>query len=89
MHTREPIAYEGFYVYPIGTLPDPGRDAWDRRPMARYPSYTLRADFATLDAAHIAIHDFIVNIRESYRVTHSDRTRYIVACRDTSCKFTV
>ncbi len=49
----------------------------------------LKADFATVDAARIAIREFIVNIGESYRVTHSDRTRYIVACRDITCKFTI
>jgi MuDR family transposase len=50
---------------------------------------TLKADFASIDAARIAIREFIVNIGESYRVTHADRTRHIVACRDTTCKFTI
>jgi MuDR family transposase len=49
----------------------------------------LKANFASIDAARIAIQEFIINIRESYRVTYADRTRHIVACCDTTCKFTI
>ncbi|KAI9784480.1 MAG: hypothetical protein M1839_002136 [Geoglossum umbratile] len=56
-------------------------------PTAPIPE-ALKADFATLDAARIAIRNFIISTGESYRVTYSNHTRYIVACRDTSYKFT-
>jgi hypothetical protein len=39
MPNCEPIAYEGFYVYPIGTLPEPGQNAYGRHSTARYPPY--------------------------------------------------
>jgi hypothetical protein len=49
----------------------------------------LKANFVSIDAARIAIQEFIINIGEFYRVTHANRTRHIVACRDTTCKFII
>ena len=47
----------------------------------------LQGDFGTLSLARDAIRAYVVDLGESYIVSHSDRTRYIVACRDAFCKF--
>jgi MuDR family transposase len=49
----------------------------------------LKTNFVSIDVARIAIREFIINIGESYQVTHADHTRHIVACRNTTCKFTI
>ena len=48
---------------------------------------SLQVDFKTLSSARNAIRAYIVNMGESYIVSHSDRTRYIVTCHDAFCKF--
>ena len=47
----------------------------------------LNAEFESLDAAIQAIKHFVITQGESYLVSHADRTRYVLACRDSYCKF--
>jgi MuDR family transposase len=49
----------------------------------------LSMEFESLSAARNAIRAFVIAQGESYVISHSDRTRYIVICRDTFCKFRI
>ena len=56
--------------------------------MAAIPE-PLRVDFESLDAAWSTIHAYIIEQGESYIVTYSNSKRYIIACRDSICKFRI
>ena len=47
----------------------------------------LAPDFEILGEARNVIRAFVVDRGKSFLVSHSDRTRYIIVCRDTFCKF--
>ena len=47
----------------------------------------LQADFKTLGSVHDTIQDYITGIGESYIISHSDRTHYIITCHNKFCKF--
>ena len=49
----------------------------------------LRCEFELLDSAKAAVQAFVMDCGESFIVSHADRTRYILACRNTICKFTI
>ena len=49
----------------------------------------LSVEFESLDAACTAIQSFIIDQGESFKVSHADRTQYIVICRDAFCKFSI
>jgi hypothetical protein len=49
----------------------------------------LQLDFESLQAVCSAVRSYIVEQGESYRVTHSNAQRQILACRDKTCKFHV
>ena len=45
--------------------------------------------FPLIKAAREAISRYVLNKGELYRVYKSDKTRYIVICRDSECKFRI
>ena len=45
--------------------------------------------FPLIEAAREAISRYILNKGELYRVYKSDKTRYILICRDSKCKFRI
>jgi hypothetical protein len=45
--------------------------------------------FPSIEAAREAISRYILNKGESYKVYKSDKTRYILICRDSHCKFRI
>ena len=47
----------------------------------------LDAEFESLNAAVQAIKHFVITRGESYLVSHADKTRYILTCCDSYCKF--
>src|SRR5436305_6613585 len=49
----------------------------------------LSIEFESLCTAREAIRTFVIDRGESFRVSHSDRRRYIVVCRDNFCKFVI
>ena len=49
----------------------------------------LSLEFESLCAARNAIRTFVIDRGESFRVSHSDRKRYIVICQDAFCKFVI
>ena len=49
----------------------------------------LLVDFELLEYAQSAIRAFVIEHRESYLVTHSNTTRHIIVCHDTTCEFRI
>jgi hypothetical protein len=49
----------------------------------------LNIEFESLEAASHAIKHFVIEQGESYKVTHADHSHYIIACRDSSYKFSI
>ena len=45
--------------------------------------------FATIAEARTAITSFVLDRGESYKVLKSEAKRYIIGCKDTSCKFRI
>ena len=47
----------------------------------------LNDQFPSIDAARKAIKAFVLDQGESYKLVASDKRRYIISCKDSSCKF--
>ncbi|SRR6266487_2493347 len=55
------------------------------------PSHPLKLHdtFLSLDAARTAIKTYILDDGESFKTLKSDKNRYVIACKDDSCKFRI
>ena len=49
----------------------------------------LNDEFPSIADARTAIKAFVLDEGESFKVVASDRKRYIIACKDDSCKFRI
>ena len=49
----------------------------------------LNDQFPSIDAARKAIKAFVLDQGESYKLVASDKRRYIISCKDGSCKFCI
>jgi MuDR family transposase. len=49
----------------------------------------LAQEFQSLEEVRKAIQNFVIDLGESFKVSHADRSRYIVTCQDITCKFSI
>jgi MuDR family transposase len=49
----------------------------------------LNDQFLSIDAARKAIKAYVLDQGESYKLVASDKKRYIISCKDNSCKFRI
>jgi hypothetical protein len=49
----------------------------------------LKDQFLSIDTAHKAIEAYVLDQGESYKLVASDKRRYIISCKDNSCKFRI
>ena len=49
----------------------------------------LNDQFPSIDAARKAIKAYVLDQGESYKLVASDKKRYIISCKDNSCKFRI
>jgi hypothetical protein len=49
----------------------------------------LAQEFQSLEEARKTIQNFVIDLGESFKVSHADQKRYVIVCRDTSCKFSI
>jgi len=49
----------------------------------------LNDQFPSIDAARTAIKAYILDQGESYKTLSSDKSRYIIGCKDSACKFRI
>jgi hypothetical protein len=49
----------------------------------------LKDKFESIAAARTAITKFVLDSGESYKVVKSDKTRFVICCKDSECKFRI